>query len=147
MTARRVFLLGTVALAMTAILSGPAAAQNTIKIGELNSYKNFPAFLEPYNKGWELALAEVNNSGGVLGKKIEVSSRDVQARMRGEGELAHGAGDAAFDARVLGLRAHRDPPRAPVLNRGTHVHGHGLRHAAAREIGSAIQDCGVVGAR
>ena len=52
MTARRVFLLGTVALAMTAILSGPAAAQNTIKIGELNSYKNFPAFLEPYKKGW-----------------------------------------------------------------------------------------------
>ncbi|MEK7435249.1 MAG: ABC transporter substrate-binding protein, partial [Pseudomonadota bacterium] len=61
---------------MTAVFSGPAAAQNTIKIGELNSYKNFPAFLEPYKKGWELALEEINKSGGVLGKKVEVISRD-----------------------------------------------------------------------
>ncbi len=29
----------------------PAAAQQTIKIGELNSYKAFPAFLEPYKNG------------------------------------------------------------------------------------------------
>lgn len=76
MTARRAFILATVTLAMTAVFSGPAAAQNTIKIGELNSYKNFPAFLEPYKKGWELALEEINKSGGVLGKKVEVISRD-----------------------------------------------------------------------
>ena len=76
MTARRGFILATVTLAMTAVFSGPAAAQNTIKIGELNSYKNFPAFLEPYKKGWELALEEINKSGGVLGKKVEVISRD-----------------------------------------------------------------------
>src|SRR6266852_2937246 len=48
----------------------------TIKIGELNSYKVFPAFLEPYKKGWELALEEINRSGGVLGRKLEVVSRD-----------------------------------------------------------------------
>src|ERR1700704_5523812 len=47
-----------------------------IKIGELNSYKVFPAFLEPYKKGWELALEEINASGGVLGRKLEVISRD-----------------------------------------------------------------------
>ncbi|MBE0619058.1 MAG: ABC transporter substrate-binding protein [Burkholderiales bacterium] len=76
MTARRAFLLGTVALATTALFSGPAAAQGTIKIGEMNSYKNFPAFLEPYKKGWELALDEINKSGGLLGKKVEVISRD-----------------------------------------------------------------------
>jgi hypothetical protein len=63
MTARRTFLLGAAALAMAAVFSGPAAAQSTIKIGELNSYKNFPAFLEPYKKGWELALDEINKSG------------------------------------------------------------------------------------
>src|SRR6267378_1824863 len=48
----------------------------SIKIGELNSYKVFPAFLEPYKKGWELALEEINGSGGVLGRRLEVVSRD-----------------------------------------------------------------------
>src|SRR5258707_580553 len=54
----------------------PAAAQDTIKLGEVNSYKVFAAFLEPYKKGWELAVEEVNAAGGVLGKKIEIVSRD-----------------------------------------------------------------------
>src|SRR5262245_14704253 len=54
----------------------PANAQAPIKIGELNSYKVFPAFLEPYKKGWELAVEEVNAAGGVLGRKIELVSRD-----------------------------------------------------------------------
>jgi branched-chain amino acid transport system substrate-binding protein len=58
-----------------AFLAGNASAQ-TIKIGELNSYKVFPAFLEPYKKGWELALEEINSSGGVLGRKLEIVSRD-----------------------------------------------------------------------
>jgi len=61
------------ALSLAAVL--PAAAQ-TIKLGELNSYKVFPAFLEPYKKGMELALDEVNAAGGVLGRKLEVISRD-----------------------------------------------------------------------
>jgi len=58
-----------------ALLAGSAGAQN-IKVGELNSYKVFPAFLEPYKKGWELALEEINAKGGVLGRKLEVVSRD-----------------------------------------------------------------------
>lgn len=53
-----------------------AQAQDTIKIGEMNSYKVFAAFLEPYKKGMELAVEEINGSGGVLGKKLEVVSRD-----------------------------------------------------------------------
>ena len=48
----------------------------SIKIGELNSYKVFPAFLEPYKKGMELALEEINASGGVLGRKLELVTRD-----------------------------------------------------------------------
>ena len=52
------------------------AFSQTVKIGELNSYKVFPAFLEPYKKGWELALEEINASGGVNGRKLEVVSRD-----------------------------------------------------------------------
>lgn len=47
-----------------------------IKIGELNSYKAQPAFLEPYKKGWELALEQVNQAGGAAGRKLEVISRD-----------------------------------------------------------------------
>jgi branched-chain amino acid transport system substrate-binding protein len=54
---------------------GNALSQN-IKIGELNSYKVFPAFLEPYKKGWELALEEINAAGGVNGRMLEVISRD-----------------------------------------------------------------------
>jgi branched-chain amino acid transport system substrate-binding protein len=47
-----------------------------IRIGELNSYKVFPAFLEPYKKGMELALEEVNAAGGVNGRKLELITRD-----------------------------------------------------------------------
>ena len=65
--------------AATAYLSAHAHAQGTIKIGELNSYKAQPAFLDPYKKGWELALEEINAKGGVLGRKLEVISRDVGA--------------------------------------------------------------------
>ena len=50
--------------------------QSPIRIGELNSYKAQPAFLEPYRKGWQLALDEVNAAGGVLGRRLEVVSRD-----------------------------------------------------------------------
>jgi branched-chain amino acid transport system substrate-binding protein len=69
----------TIGLALagaTAFVAAPASAQQTIKIGELNSYKSQPAFLDPYKKGWELAIEEINAKGGVLGKKLEVVSRD-----------------------------------------------------------------------
>src|SRR5437899_4813862 len=59
-----------------AINSNAFGQSQSIKIGELNSYKVFPAFLEPYKKGWELALEEINAKGGVLGRKLEVVSRD-----------------------------------------------------------------------
>ena len=71
MLARRFALLPALALAVAL----PAAAQ-TIKLGELNSYKVFPAFLEPYKRGMELALEEVNAAGGVLGRKLEIVIRD-----------------------------------------------------------------------
>ncbi len=64
------------ATALALLWQVPAAAQDTLKIGEINSYKAQPAFLEPYKKGWELAVEEVNASGGVLGKKLQVISRD-----------------------------------------------------------------------
>mgnify|MGYP003325692328 CR=1 FL=1 len=75
MLTRNRLLAGAAALAAASFVV-PAFAQEPIKIGELNSYKNFAAFLEPYKKGWELAVEEVNAAGGVLGRKIEIVSRD-----------------------------------------------------------------------
>ncbi|HRD75953.1 MAG TPA: ABC transporter substrate-binding protein [Hyphomicrobiaceae bacterium] len=68
--------LGAVALSAAAVLTPIRAQQGTIKIGELNSYKAQPAFLEPYRKGWQLAVEEINAAGGLLGKQLEVVSRD-----------------------------------------------------------------------
>jgi branched-chain amino acid transport system substrate-binding protein len=47
-----------------------------IRVGELNSYKQFAAFLEPYKKGMELAQEEINAAGGVAGRKLELVVRD-----------------------------------------------------------------------
>ncbi len=68
--------LPSLAFVLAAGLSFPAVAQDTIKIGELNSYKSQPAFLDPYKKGMELALEEINSKGGVKGKKLELIIRD-----------------------------------------------------------------------
>src|SRR5215470_9665318 len=73
-TLRRVLLIAGGALVVGA--ASPVFAQQTVRIGELNSYKAQPAFLEPYKKGIDLAVEEINANGGVLGKKLEVISRD-----------------------------------------------------------------------
>jgi len=74
----------------------PASAQQTIRIGELNSYEKHPAFLQPYKKGWQMAIDEINGGGGVLRKKLEVISRDDGANpgdaVRVAEELAIGEG-------------------------------------------------------
>ena len=51
-------------------------AEETIKVGEINSYTRLPAFTIPYRKGWQLALDQANEKGGIKGKKLEVISRD-----------------------------------------------------------------------
>ncbi|MDH4464562.1 MAG: ABC transporter substrate-binding protein [Acidovorax sp.] len=60
-------------------MAGAALAQAPIRIGEINSYKAQPAFLEPYRKGMELAVDEVNAAGGIAGRKIELIIRDDNA--------------------------------------------------------------------
>ena len=72
-------LLTAITIAALGAALVPAYAQGTIKIGEVNSYKAQPAFLEPYKKGMELAVQEINAAGGVLGKKIELITRDDNA--------------------------------------------------------------------
>ena len=62
-----------------ALAAAPVWAQGVIKIGEINSYKAQPAFLEPYKKGMELAVEQVNAAGGVGGKKLQLIVRDDNA--------------------------------------------------------------------
>lgn len=74
MKSRRQFiaatLAGTLAPRVLAQSSGP------IRIGEINSYSTIPQFTVPYRMGWQLAVEEANAAGGLLGRKVEVISRD-----------------------------------------------------------------------
>jgi branched-chain amino acid transport system substrate-binding protein len=87
---RRALLAGT-----TAALAAPTLARaldaKPIRIGEINSYSAVPAFTLPYRNGWQLALTHINDAGGVLGRKLEVISRDdagkPQDAVRLAGEL------------------------------------------------------------
>ena len=72
-------LIGTLLASSLLLLQGAVQAQEVIKIGEINSYKAQPAFLEPYKKGMDLAIEQINASGGVNGKKLELISRDDNA--------------------------------------------------------------------
>ena len=77
---RNTFLKSVVAA--TALMAMPlaAAAQDSIKIGEINHYKRLAAFAGPYKLGLELAAEEVNAAGGVLGRPLEFIFRDDQGK-------------------------------------------------------------------
>jgi branched-chain amino acid transport system substrate-binding protein len=66
------------ALVAAPLAGGPAFAQDgePIVIGEINSYTRLPAFLEPYKRGWELGLEQINEAGGIDGRPLEIISRD-----------------------------------------------------------------------
>src|SRR6187397_1990240 len=74
---RRRHVLGAgLAIAVARMAGNATAQQGEIKIGEINSYSLLPAFTEPYRKGWQLAVEEVNAAGGINGKKLVVVSKD-----------------------------------------------------------------------
>src|SRR5271169_4468492 len=73
---RRRHLLGASLAIMVAGMANSALAQSEIKIGEINSYSLLPAFTDPYRKGWQLAVEEINAAGGINGKKLVVVSKD-----------------------------------------------------------------------
>jgi len=52
------------------------AADKPILIGEISSYSALPVGTEAYRKGWQLAVEEINQGGGVLGRPLQVISRD-----------------------------------------------------------------------
>jgi branched-chain amino acid transport system substrate-binding protein len=91
---KRRTLLGTAGLGTAGVLSAPTllrGQQAPIRIGEINSYSAIPSFTLPYRNGWQLSAEEINAAGGVLGRKLEVISRDdagkPQDTIRLAGEL------------------------------------------------------------
>ncbi|QFT64311.1 ABC transporter substrate-binding protein [Roseivivax sp. THAF30] len=75
---RRTFAALTVSAIST--IAAPLFAQDgeAIRIGEINHFKRMAAFAEPYRKGYEMAVEEVNAAGGIDGRPIEVIFRDDQ---------------------------------------------------------------------
>ncbi len=73
MTLGQKLLAGLAALGLSA---SAATAAEPIKIGEINSYTALADFTQPYKKGWQMAIEEINAGGGVLGRPLEVIARD-----------------------------------------------------------------------
>ncbi|MSP66494.1 MAG: ABC transporter substrate-binding protein [Alphaproteobacteria bacterium] len=70
-------LVGMVAASAIMIgAAGAALAADPIKIGEINSYTALADFTQPYRKGWQMAVNEINAKGGVIGRPLEVIARD-----------------------------------------------------------------------
>jgi branched-chain amino acid transport system substrate-binding protein len=73
-------ILGAGILALAVGMTGAASAADPIKIGDINSYKSLPAHTIPYKQGAELAIEQINAKGGVLGRPLELISRDDQGK-------------------------------------------------------------------
>ena len=72
---KRLLVAGALAAGLSGLATS-AMAQSEIKIGEINSYSALPSFTDPYRKGWQLAVEEINAAGGIKGKKLVVISKD-----------------------------------------------------------------------
>ncbi len=73
----KLFIAPIVIIAMVLVFNAsPVFAADTIKIGDIQTYSKLTNFTFPYRNGWQLALEEVNNAGGINGRKLEIISRD-----------------------------------------------------------------------
>ena len=74
-------MLGLVALSVLLMLAVPAAAQGTIKIGATEPLSGtFKDIGERYLEGVQYAAKVINESGGLLGKKVEVVPIDSELK-------------------------------------------------------------------
>ena len=97
---------GAIALCLMMLASASASAQGVIKIGDINSHKAMASNMGPYRKGVDLAVEQINAAGGVLGKKLEIVSRDDGAN----------PGDAVRMADELRLREQVDVLTGTILS-------------------------------
>ena len=98
---RRTLLASAAPILAAGALAAPAIVRaqgnRAIRIGEINSYTAVPGFTLPYRSGWQLAVENVNAAGGVLGRKIEVISRDDAGH---PGDAIRLAGELVNDQKV-----------------------------------------------
>lgn len=79
---RRTFFGAAMALATAALLPTATLADDTIKLGSiLDTSGIFDAYGKPMDMGLRLAVDEINASGGLLGKQVEVVAYDTQSDM------------------------------------------------------------------
>ncbi len=79
---RRTFLSGTAAIAGVSMLPRATLAGDTIKLGSiLDTSGIFDAYGKPMDMAMRLAVDEINASGGLLGKQVEVVAYDTQSDM------------------------------------------------------------------
>ncbi len=88
---KKLLIAALVLAAAASSASAQTGAAGPIKIGDINSYSGMALFTEPYRKGAQLALEQVNAAGGVLGRRLEVVYRDDAVK----------AGDAVRHAEEL----------------------------------------------
>lgn len=74
-----------------------AQSSSPIRIGEVNSYSAQPAFTLPYRNGMEFAADELNAASGVLGRKLELLTRNDAGRPQDAVRLA---GELLSDQKV-----------------------------------------------
>jgi branched-chain amino acid transport system substrate-binding protein len=79
MRRRNILKVGAMVL-LGGIVGAQAGIAETIKLGDMNAYTRLAAIAGPYKKGLDLGIKEINASGGVLGKQLEVISRDTQGK-------------------------------------------------------------------
>ncbi len=70
------YVAGVLVAAAVGLAAFAAQAAEPIKIGEINSYTRLPAFTDPYKKGWQLAVEEINAAGGIKGRPLQIIDRD-----------------------------------------------------------------------
>lgn len=92
--------LHLIALSVAVVLSAPALAQNTIKVANIVELSGPGATSGTnFKNGVELAIKEVNASGGVLGRKFESSTSDTQTNPG----VAKGLAQKAVDQDVFAV--------------------------------------------
>src|SRR5262249_29386389 len=120
-----------IAFCITMLAFDAAPAQGVIKIGDINSYRAMAANMGPYRKGLDLAVEEINASGGVLGKKLEIVSRDDGAN----------PGDAVRMAEELRLKEQVDVLSGTILSHvGLAVADYAKQHRAFFLASAALTD-------
>lgn len=72
-------LAGITAIVLTACSGGGKGGEDTIKLGGLAPLTgNYAEYGKGFQIGWEMALNEINEKGGINGKKLELEVKDTQ---------------------------------------------------------------------